>query len=309
MELKWLEDFIAVSNRKHFAQAAADRYITQSAISRRIQALESWVGTSLLDRSQNPVQLTPAGEEYLVLAKDLVERMYDARACISQFSRIDKSGVTIGCLHTLTLNFLPNLIVSLYGNVGKFSSQVIAEVRSIEEHLTALQNRSCDFFICYAHDSVSMNFDPLYIPHVDIGQHWVRPYESVNAEPVDLSSACHDPIDYLEYESTTYMTRVISHLIAKAPFRQRLNTLYRSSLAESLLSATRAGMGISWLPETALRGSPAEEGVRVVNDDWSIPLTIRVYRLRENRGPLVMKIWEQLQSLENVEQSDNARSL
>ncbi len=304
MELKWLEDFIAVAKRRHFAQAAADRYITQSAISRRIQALESWVGTSLLDRSHNPVQLTPAGEEYLLLAKDLVERTYQSRAMISQFSRIDKSGIAIGCLHTLTLNYLPELLVSLYGSVGRFSSQVIADVRSVEEYVTGLQNRSWDFFICYSHDSASMNLDPLIFPHIDIGKHVIQPYQAIDSEPVDLTRHSREPIDYLEYESTTYMTRVISHLLSRAPFRQRLNTLYRSSLAESLLSATRAGIGISWLPETVFKHSPEEEGVKVVDSDWNIDLRIHVYRLRENRRPLVMKIWDQLEILS----ADQART-
>lgn len=296
MELKWLEDFIAIANRQHFARAASDRYITQSAISRRIQALESWVGTPLLDRSQNPVQLTPAGEEYLIIAKDMVERSYDGRASINRFSRIDKSGITIGCLHTLTLNYLPELLKSLYESVGKFSLQIIAEVRSIEEHITSLQNKSCDFFMCYAHDSVSMNLDSRYYPHIDIAQHWIRPYQCLTSAPVDLSTGSNEPIDYLEYASTTYMTRVISQLLARAPFRKRLNTMYRSSLAESLLSATSQGIGISWLPETIFKDSPEDAGVKLVADEWSIPLNVRVYRRRDKLRPLAARIWEQLEN-------------
>ncbi|SIN64761.1 DNA-binding transcriptional regulator, LysR family [Parasphingorhabdus marina DSM 22363] len=295
MELKWLEDFIAVANRQHFARAASDRYITQSAISRRIQALESWVGTSLLDRSQNPVQLTPAGEEYLNIAKDLVERSYEGRATISRFSRIDKSSITIGCLHTLTLNYLPELLSSLYGSIGKFSLHVIAEVPSIEEHISGLQNRSYDFFICYAHDSVSINLDSRYYPHIDIDQHWIRPYQGLTTEPIDLSRGT-EAIDYLEYASTTYMTRVISQLLARAPFRKRLSTMYRSSLAESLLSATSEGIGISWLPDTIFKDRPEDAGVRLVTEEWNIPLNVRVYRLGAKMRPLAAKIWEQLEN-------------
>lgn len=294
MELKWLEDFVAVAERRHFSHAANDRFITQSAISRRIQSLESWAGTSLLDRSQHPIELTPAGEEYLIIAKDLIERSYDGRASINRFSRIDNSGITIGCLHTLTLNYLPNLLTSLYQNVGKFSMQVIAEVRSIEEHVTSLQNQSADFFVCYAHDSVSMNLDSLHFPHVDIDQHWIRPYQALQAEPLDFSNKSGAPIDYVEYASTTYMTRVISQLIDRAPFRIRLNTLYRASLAESLLTATRAGIGISWLPETIFKKAAEDDGVKVATDKWHIPLKVRVYKLGENNRPLVLKIWEYL---------------
>lgn len=52
MDIKWLEDFITLSRLQSFSRAAEERHVTQSAFSRRIQALETWVGVPLLDRSR-----------------------------------------------------------------------------------------------------------------------------------------------------------------------------------------------------------------------------------------------------------------
>jgi len=55
METKWLEDFVSFAETRSFSRSA-----TQPAFSRRIQALEAWAGTDLVDRSVYPARLTPA---------------------------------------------------------------------------------------------------------------------------------------------------------------------------------------------------------------------------------------------------------
>ena len=61
MEIKWIEDFIALSQYQSFSRAAEFRNVTQSGFSRRIQSLEQWVGADLIDRSSFPPTLTPPG--------------------------------------------------------------------------------------------------------------------------------------------------------------------------------------------------------------------------------------------------------
>ena len=57
MELKWLEDFVSLAETRSFSRSAELRHITQPAFSRRIQALEAWLGTELIDRSVYPTRL------------------------------------------------------------------------------------------------------------------------------------------------------------------------------------------------------------------------------------------------------------
>ena len=82
MELYWLQDFLALVRTSSFSKAAMERHVTQSAFSRRIQALEDWVGTPLFDRSARPVELTAAGQQMLPIAVGSVEPLLDFRASI-----------------------------------------------------------------------------------------------------------------------------------------------------------------------------------------------------------------------------------
>ena len=62
METKWLEDFVSLAETHSFSRSAQLRHVTQPAFSRRIQSLEAWAGTDLVDRSSYPTRLTPAGQ-------------------------------------------------------------------------------------------------------------------------------------------------------------------------------------------------------------------------------------------------------
>lgn len=80
MELYWLQDFLALVRTRNFSRAATERHVTQSAFSRRIQALEDWAGVPLFDRSAHPVELALAGQQLLPIAVTSVELLLDFRA-------------------------------------------------------------------------------------------------------------------------------------------------------------------------------------------------------------------------------------
>ena len=52
MDLDWLKDFLALAELKTFSRAADARNVTQPAFSRRIRALEDWIGAPLFVRGR-----------------------------------------------------------------------------------------------------------------------------------------------------------------------------------------------------------------------------------------------------------------
>jgi DNA-binding transcriptional LysR family regulator len=53
VDIKLLEDFVCLVKFQNFTAAARERTVTQSAFSRRIKALEEWLGTPLINREKN----------------------------------------------------------------------------------------------------------------------------------------------------------------------------------------------------------------------------------------------------------------
>ena len=64
LEFKDLESFIALYNYQNYTKAAERLYITQSALSRRITALEEELGVTLVDRTSSKIRITDAGTHF-----------------------------------------------------------------------------------------------------------------------------------------------------------------------------------------------------------------------------------------------------
>ena len=61
MDTELLRTFLEVGRTRHFGRAAANLYLTQSAVSARIRQLEELVGVALFTRERNDIQPTPEG--------------------------------------------------------------------------------------------------------------------------------------------------------------------------------------------------------------------------------------------------------
>lgn len=82
MEIKWIQDFISLAEHCSFSRSAVERSITQSALSRRIRALETWIGVELVDRSTYPIRLTPAGKVFYEHSQIFLRQLMDTRALL-----------------------------------------------------------------------------------------------------------------------------------------------------------------------------------------------------------------------------------
>ena len=98
--IKQIKYFQAVVRCQSFTEAAEECFISQSAISQQIQALERELGVELLKREKRKFFLTPAGEYFY--KKSLV--------LINDFDRLCMETVQLakGVEQTLTIGYLKN---------------------------------------------------------------------------------------------------------------------------------------------------------------------------------------------------------
>lgn len=75
MNLNQLKYFVAVAEHQSFTKAATQYYLSQTAITQQVRALEKSMGIPLIDRNSRPITLTPAGKVFLGEAKAILERM------------------------------------------------------------------------------------------------------------------------------------------------------------------------------------------------------------------------------------------
>lgn len=112
MELKWLDDYIALLEAGSFSAAAERRHVSQPAFSRRIQMLEEWLGVTLIDRARKPLQFTRVARDNQLALRKLVAQIYEFRAVLKSES-LDSAGITVAAQHTLAAAYVPGVLARL----------------------------------------------------------------------------------------------------------------------------------------------------------------------------------------------------
>jgi DNA-binding transcriptional LysR family regulator len=101
MEFDDVRAFVTVANVGSVSLAARDLNITQSAVTRRLQRLETSLGATLLDRRTRPVMLTGAGQATLERCRRLLNDVREVRAAASN-GELPQGEIRIGVAHALT---------------------------------------------------------------------------------------------------------------------------------------------------------------------------------------------------------------
>jgi DNA-binding transcriptional LysR family regulator len=114
MELRQLENFVAVAEERSFTRAAARVHLVQSALSVSIQSLEKELATRLFERTTHQVALTAAGEALLPEARSTLEAAAAARSAVSDANEGMRGTLRLGLMQSLTLVDVAGLIARFH---------------------------------------------------------------------------------------------------------------------------------------------------------------------------------------------------
>lgn len=105
-----LQAFVAIADHRSFHNAADALHVTQTALSRRLQNLESFLGVKLVERTTREVSLTGVGSGFLPEARRLIGDLTAALTEIRETGRTRRGDVVIACVPTAGVQFLPEVI-------------------------------------------------------------------------------------------------------------------------------------------------------------------------------------------------------
>ncbi|MBL9189376.1 MAG: LysR family transcriptional regulator [Opitutaceae bacterium] len=110
LDSRQLLAFAALARRGSFTIAAKDLFLTQSAVSHAIKALEDDVGARLLDRIGRRVLLTQAGEQFLRHTEKILREMETARAGLETLTKWGHGRLRVGASTTACQHILPTVL-------------------------------------------------------------------------------------------------------------------------------------------------------------------------------------------------------
>jgi len=109
MEVRQLGYFIRAAEMLHFTEAAAASFVTQSTLSQQIKQLEEELGMLLFDRVGKHVQLTEAGNVFLVHAKQILLDIKKSKQAIFELANMVNGELKIGVTYAFSSLLLPAL--------------------------------------------------------------------------------------------------------------------------------------------------------------------------------------------------------
>ena len=307
METKWLEDFVSLAETRSFSRSAQLRHVTQPAFSRRIQALETWAGTDLVDRSSYPTRLTPAGETLYAQSLEMLQSLQSTRAMLRGHASAGKDVIEFAVPHTLAFTFFPAWVTRLRENFGPLKSRLIA--LNVHDAVMRLVEGSCDLLISYHHPSQPLQLDPERYEMVTLGQELLAPYVRPDADGRPLFQLPGRPgqlLPYLGYAPGAYFGRMVDQLLKSSPTAIHFDRVYETDMAEGLKAMALDGHGIAFLPHSAvkkeLRAHKLVSPLPVGFEGLEMTMEVRAYRERPGQRAgareaqsLVQALWVYLQ--------------
>ena len=301
METKWLEDFVSLAETRSFSRSAQLRHVTQPAFSRRIQALEAWAGTDLVDRSSYPTRLTPAGETLYNQSLEMLQGLQSTRAMLRGHTSAGQDVIEFAVPHTLAFTFFPAWVSTLREKFGPMKSRLIA--LNVHDAVLRLVEGSCDLLIAYYHDSQPFQLDPNRYEMVTLGREVLSPYVRPNSdgEPMfKLPGRAGQPLPYLGYAPGAYLGRVVDLILKQSSTAIHLDRVYETDMAEGLKAMALEGHGIAFLPYSAVKKELRAKKLVSAGTDLEMVMDIRVYRERpgshDSAKSNAQALWIYLQS-------------
>ena len=297
MEIKWIEDFISLAESGSFSRSALRRNITQPAFSRRIRALENWIGAALIDRASFPTKLTAAGEAFKENAVEVLRELYDARALVRSSRTIPSDTLQFAVPHALSLGFYPRWLTRVERGIGDFGSKLSA--LNVHDAVMSLVEGNCDLLMCYHHTQHPILLDEKNYEMLPLGKELLRPYSKVTrsgAPAYRLPGKPKEPIPYLAYSPNAFLGRIVDIILENSRRPHFLLRRYETDMAEALKAMAIEGHGIAWLPDSAVSGANRTRSLAIAGDEiWGGEIEIRLYRQSSAfvpAKPLVDRLWD-----------------
>ncbi len=288
MELQQIRYFLALAQELHFWNTAEKMFITQSALSRQIKALEDELNVQLFERSKRNVKLTEAGvflrEQWLPLL-DKINSIHRQARKIHEGAA---GSIKIGYPGSVAWGFLPELIASISHTLPELKVELVEPIDISFEQL--LLNYQMDLAFRrdpaenHALQSICLYSEPLSLivpQNHPLNEENFKGLQDVKSERFILSGLHHK----------TFYVNNLRQLFNDNNFSP--NVYIESDFGAMILSLVARGLGVTILPSSYAYS--AQSDVRFINLSHKVSLYV-TWR-KEDLSPVLKNVLQQVQQV------------
>jgi DNA-binding transcriptional LysR family regulator len=266
MEIRQLEQFVAIAEERSFTRAARRLSYVQSALSVSIQSLERELGVRLFDRTTHRVELTDAGEALLPSARQTLASVEQTRDVAAALEGVLRGTLRIGLMQSFAFLDVPDLLGEFHRRHPAVEIQVQPSAGGSVALMAELKRGGIDIaFVSLQEDPPGVSTTELDIEDLHlVGTAELLPPGRARVELSELSEAT-----FVDFPSGWGVRAAVEHAFAAAGVNRRV-TIEVADVG-TCLRLLRAGLGVGLLPRSLLQGDHGLQTRRLAS-----PLTWRV---------------------------------
>jgi len=284
--IRYLHSFVAVAEEENFQRAAKRLNLAQPALSRRVQALESQLGTTLFERLPRGVSLNQAGRSLLVDARRILQDVDDACSHALKAANGEIGTLRIG-INDPGLK-CPSVVKAIH-EFRDGSPGVVLKLMPLmsEAQFEALRKRKIDLAFTYCHPDSGSDFERINL-HVDHFVLVMSDRHPLADRPTISLNDLHDVV--FAWPSRAASRMLFDRLIAacqQGGLSPRID--FEIMSAEQAVYLAAMDMAISWLPAGQYSGSPRGVVLRPVEEVF-VPISLDMIWRKDDASILVRKL-------------------
>jgi DNA-binding transcriptional LysR family regulator len=289
MQLKWLEDLLALQEAGSIVRAAQRRHVTHPAFGRRLRALEAWAGAPLIVRDAPTLQFTPQGEAMLVAAREAMAALSGVRSHAGKPGQHESVHIVTG--RTLARTLLATWYARMQPAFADSKLRVSTMV--LQDAIEMLEGGNAEFLLVYHHELLDTRLDPRRFTHLRFADEALIPVSCVTPEGRPMHPLSRrKPTPWLSYADSLAMGRRVNDHLRSHPKPPLLRVAIETDSADAVHEFVLRGFGVAWLPRSMV-AADCRQGrmVEVGDKSHEVPLEVRLYRSRNPLGPLAEVLW------------------
>jgi DNA-binding transcriptional LysR family regulator len=245
-DLSDLRAFVASADLGSFRAAADSLHLSASALSRRVDKLESALGVRLFERTTRKMELTIAGRSFVEKARNVLAELEGSLFGMEELGRRLTGLITIACVPSAVSFFLPGAVKTYHETYPGIRVRVIDETSSMV--FLAVARGEADFGITYiGTQEPDLDFTPiLQDPFVLACQ---RDHPLARKRSVSWAEIAEYP-DYIQLAQGSGNRTMIDTALANTVRQPRW--FCEVQHVPALVSMIESGLGIGVVPQLAL---------------------------------------------------------
>ncbi|MDI1222579.1 MULTISPECIES: LysR substrate-binding domain-containing protein [Acinetobacter] len=288
LEIRWIEDLLALEQEKSISQAAEVRHVTQSAFTRRIQNIENAFRFQILKRYSKNIDFTEAGQILLASSKNIQNQLNATINYLEKNIKNNELNIRFAVSHSLTTQFFPRFINDSLINLEDLKLEIIAS--NFKQGLGLLKDGSCDLLICYCDQKTLQQLDlSLFVFHKIVKMEILPVTALDNGIP---KYSIDQPFPLLAYSKQAYLRNCVDEVIEK---NLNYRTLYETDNASDLKELVIQGLGIAWLPKLLIEKEISENKLKIIdNKNYNTSQDVYIIRHKIIISNSINQIWRSI---------------